>query len=338
MIGRIGPVTDVSAVGRLAGRQGLPHRPDPAGRRPAAWPRTRPGSTCRRPSAPRWPAGTWLNAATDRYPAVVLGANGGAAARHRPADRRRRRCWSAACGSPSSASWTRSPLAPGARLGRAGRLAGRADATSASTATRRPSTPGRRSTPVEAVQAVLGATANPEAPERGDGVPAVGRAGRPGGHRRGVHRPAARARRGGPAGRRGRGGQHDGDLGAGTAGGDRPAPVARAPPGARSGCSSSPSRCCCPRSAASAGVCLGIAVTTAYASYQDWPTTVPLWATARRRRRDPGHRWAGRPLPGHPGRPAVPDRGAGHPVTDGHIDQHGHLNALVVGKAGHAVT
>ena len=28
-----------------------------------------------------------------------------------------------------------------------------------------------------------------------------------------------------------------------------------------------------------AGVCLGIAVTTAYASYQDWPTTVPLWAT-----------------------------------------------------------
>ena len=28
-----------------------------------------------------------------------------------------------------------------------------------------------------------------------------------------------------------------------------------------------------------AGVCLGIAVTTAYATYQGWPTTVPLWAT-----------------------------------------------------------
>ena len=49
--------------------------------------------------------------------------------------------------------------------------------------------------------------------------------------RRGVHRPAARPGRGGAAGRRRRRGQHDGDLGAGTARRDRPAPLARRHPG-----------------------------------------------------------------------------------------------------------
>ena len=49
------------------------------------------------------------------------------------------------------------------------------------------------------------------------------------------------------------------------------------------------------------GVLLGIGVTAVYAATQGWPTVVPAWATARRRRRHPGHRRARRPLPGHPG-------------------------------------
>ena len=84
---------------------------------------------------------------------------------------------------------------------------------------------------VPAVRDVLAATANPSAPVPGGGVAAIGCSGREAGDRAGVQRTAARARRGRPAGRRGRRGQHDGDLGAGAPGRDRATPVPRRDPG-----------------------------------------------------------------------------------------------------------
>ena len=103
MIARIGPVTDVAAIGTVDAKV---YRNDriPAGQTggisvhaaqldlPATV-----GATVR--------DGTWLNAATARYPAVVLGAPAAAAARHRRG--RDDQVWLGGSGSPSSASSTR---------------------------------------------------------------------------------------------------------------------------------------------------------------------------------------------------------------------------------------
>ena len=142
----------------------------------------------------------------------------------------------------------------GAGQRRADRLAGRRATCSASTATRRPSTPGPRDSQVEAVRAVLAATANPEAPGRGRRCPARRtrwpRSGPPTRPSPGCCSAWARWR----------------CWSAASAwptrwssrcwnAAPRSACAGRsAPPAARSGCSSWPSRCCCPRSAALGGV------------------------------------------------------------------------------------
>ena len=77
-----------------------------------------------------------------------------------------------------------------------------------------------------AVDNLLAAQANPENPERGQRLPALGRADRPGRRRGRLRHPVPRPGRGRAAGRRGRRGQHHDHLGAGTPPGDRAAPRA----------------------------------------------------------------------------------------------------------------
>ena len=139
----------------------------------------RPTWTCSAPSAAELADGRFLNAATARYPAVVLGRDGGRAARASPAAGRqvwlggalvhRRRHPARRC------RWPRSWTAPRWSAGRPPRrylgFDGHADARS---------TPGPTDDQVEAVRAVLAATANPPAPNEVTVSPAVGRAGRPG--------------------------------------------------------------------------------------------------------------------------------------------------------------
>ena len=137
---------------------------------------------------------------------------------------------SAASGSPWSASSTRCRWRRELDTRRAGRLAARRrllgfDGHPTTVYTR------SRDDAVEAVRRCSPRPPTRSTPNEVTGLPAVRRAGREGGHRRDVHRAAARARRGGAARRRRRGGQHDGDLGAGAARRDRPAPVARRDPG-----------------------------------------------------------------------------------------------------------
>ena len=74
MIGRIGPVTVGHRDRRGAGRPGLPHRPDPGGGDRRHRGARGPPRPARHGRAPTVAAGTWLNAATARYPAVVLGS------------------------------------------------------------------------------------------------------------------------------------------------------------------------------------------------------------------------------------------------------------------------
>ena len=105
MIARIGPVPSVAATGAVPDAQvyrtdqhpgggDRRHRGDGGPPRPARHRRARSVA-----------AGTWLNAATARYPAVVLGS---AAAERLGVPRPgRTRCGSAASGSPSSASSNR---------------------------------------------------------------------------------------------------------------------------------------------------------------------------------------------------------------------------------------
>lgn len=54
------------------------------------------------------------------------------------------------------------------------------------------------------------------------------------------------------------------------------------------------------------GALLGIAVTSVYSATGRWPAVVPPWGQRGRRGRNPGHRGARRPLPGHPRRPPGP--------------------------------
>ena len=182
MIGRIGPVHPVAATGTVADAQGLPHRPDPGGadrRHRGAGGAHR---TCSSTVGATVASGTWLNAATARYPAVVLGS--AAAERLGIGDGRAdHRCclggqWFTVVGILDPV-----PLAP--ELDSAALVGWPAAArrTWASTGTRRPSTRDRRTRRSRRCGRVLAATANPRAPERGQGVPAVGRAGRPAGHR-----------------------------------------------------------------------------------------------------------------------------------------------------------
>ena len=101
---------------------------------------------------------------------------------------------------------------------------------------------------------------------------------------------AARPRRGGVAGRRGRRGQHDGDLGAGTPRRDRPAPCARRHPGpdpaqflAESLLLSAPRRGRRRRCSASASP-------RCTPAPSDWAVVVPAWAMRRRAGRHAAHR------------------------------------------------
>ena len=254
MIGRIGPV-DVGHRDRAA--------------------RPTPGSTATTGSRPGRPAASPCCAARldllDTVGATVAAAAPGST---RPPARTRRSCSARpppqrlGIGAAGPASGlARRPVVhrrrhprpgaarPRARLRRAGRLAGAPRRTSASTATRPPSTPGPRRPRSRRSGRCWRATANPEAPNEVEvSRPSDALAAQQAADAR-VHRAAARAGRGGAAGRRRRRGQHDGDLGAGTARRDRAAPLARAPPGGRSARSSSPSRCCCRRSAAPAACC-----------------------------------------------------------------------------------
>ena len=108
--------------------------------------------------------GTWLNEATARYPAVVLGDDGGAPARDRRSRARTSGSSSATSGSRSSASSTRcrSRTSSTPRPWSAGRWR---RSCSASTATRRTVYERSRDDAVDAVRAVLPQTANPEHPE-----------------------------------------------------------------------------------------------------------------------------------------------------------------------------
>ena len=125
-----------AATGTGRRRQRLPHRPASRTARPAASPCSPPTRTCSARSAATVADGTWLNAATGRYPAVVLGARRGRAARASPAAGRQvlaRRALVHRRRHPDAG-------AAGARAGLAPRWSagpGRRGAASASTATRR---------------------------------------------------------------------------------------------------------------------------------------------------------------------------------------------------------
>ena len=230
MIGRIGPVTSVTATGAVTDAHVYRNDQIPPAR-PAA-------SRC------------------SRRRLDLLGHRRRHARQRRLAQRGHRRgtrpwCWAPAR-PPGSGSARRSAdilvwlggalvhrgrrpgtRAAGPRAGhrRAGRLAGRGRPCWPSTATRRPSTPGPATTRSSAVQAVLGGDRQPGAPERGEGVATRPTRWPPG-------RPPTRRFTGlllglgavallvGGVGR----GQHDGHLGAGAAGGDRAAPLARRHP------------------------------------------------------------------------------------------------------------
>ena len=104
--------------------------------------------------------------------------------------------------------------------------------------------------------------------------------------------------------------QHHGHLRARAAWRDRPAPRAGRHPAPHHASSSSPSPRCSPCSAGSPACALGAGATEVYAVTRNEPFVVPLYALIAARRRRPGDRRAGRPVPRGQGRPAQPDRGA----------------------------
>ena len=197
-------------------------RPRPAASR--CWPRT---STCSARSAPRSPTAPgstrpppatrpWCSdaAAAQR---LGIGAAGPQVLARRPVVHRGRHPRAGAAGAR-------------ARLRRADRLAGGGRRTWASTATRPRVYTRSDDAQVEAVRAVLAATANPENPNEVEvSRPSDALAARRATDAH-VHRAAARAGRGGAAGRRDRRGQHDGHLGAGAPRGDRAAALPRCDP------------------------------------------------------------------------------------------------------------
>ena len=315
MIGRIGPVDRVSgdrpAVDATVYRNDhIPARPDRRHRRA-----TRPGSTCSAPSARPSRSGSLAQRRHARYPAVVLGAK--AAQRLGitvgPPDQQ---VWlggrwftvvgildpvplAAELDPPALVGWPAAAAVPGLRRAPDHRLH-----------------PDPAETGSSRSSAVLAATANPEHPNEVQ-----------------VSRPsdalaakqatdatftgaAARPRRGGAAGRRGRRGQHDGDLGAGA---PRPEIGLRRSLGATRGqirVQFLAESLLLSALGGVGGVLLGHRrhrrCTPPTRAGRRWCRPGP---SLGRRRRDPGHRRGRRPLPGDPGRPPVPDRGARHGVT-----------------------
>jgi putative ABC transport system permease protein len=158
--------------------------------------------------------GTWLNAATARYPAVVLGVNAAGRLGITEAGRLVHLGgeYFAVVGILEPV-----PLVPeldsAALVGpvAAQRYLGSGDDLPVTVYLR------AAEDRVPAVRDVLAATANPHRALPGGGLPAVRRARRQDRHRACAQRVAAGPRRGGAAGRRRRRGEHDGDLGAGTA-------------------------------------------------------------------------------------------------------------------------
>ena len=177
-----------------------------------------------------------------------------------------RACGSASAGSPSIGILE--PVDARAELDTRGadRLRRPPSRCSAPTATRRPSTCAPTRTASRPCATLLGRDGEPGAPGGGRGLAPVRRArGARGGQDR-VHVAVPRPRRGGAARRRRRDRQRDGHLRA-RAPARRSACGARsAPRAATSACSSWPSRCCWPASAALAGTLLGAAVTAGYAA------------------------------------------------------------------------
>ncbi|MFD2764325.1 ABC transporter permease [Micromonospora eburnea] len=161
MIGRIGPVRTVAATGLLSGSR--VYRSDLISRSESGGIAARAASLELRDTVGlEVVSGTWLNAATARYPAVVLGATAarrlgiGAAGPDVQVQLGGR--WFTVVGILASA-----PLAPELDLSA---LVGWDAATSYLGFDGHPTTVYARTadTAVEAVRAVLGATANPEAP------------------------------------------------------------------------------------------------------------------------------------------------------------------------------
>ncbi|MFD0541088.1 ABC transporter permease [Actinomadura luteofluorescens] len=221
MVARIAPVREVSATGLVDGakvyRTGKIPEAETNGISAYA-----ARTDLRAATGARLRGGVWLNAATGGFPATVLGST--AARRlgigHAAPDVQvliggR---WFTVIGILERGA---GPRAGRRRAGRLGRGAGPARF-------RRPSDDDlhavgggeRRGRPGGA-----GRDREPGGAERGGGVAAVGRPGGQEGGGRGVHRAAARPRRGRAAGRRRGGRQHHGHLGAGAPVGDRAAPL-----------------------------------------------------------------------------------------------------------------
>ena len=313
---RIGPVT-AAQRGRQHPRRRYAAPTAPTRRRRRADRARQPDRPARHDQRPgRRPDG-FLNPATDRFPTVVLGSVAADPARlHRAATGR------ATPAGVIGDRWFTVDRHPGpdAAVARDRPLR----RWSAGTAARRtcgfdghpdrPLRPGREDA-VEAVAAVLPATVYPELPGAGRGQPALRRARRQTRHREHLLRAVPRAGRGRAAGRRHRGGQHHGRLGAGT-------------PRARSACAG--------RSAPTRGQIRGQFLTESVvlagarrrgrhgARAARPPSATPptqlaarLSAASRwpgRRRR--GRRRAGRRLPvDRARRRADPDRGARHRLT-----------------------
>ena len=191
--------------------------------------------------------GRFLDAATGRYPTVVLGAD---AAATLGIDDTGSRVW-------LGGRWftvDRHPAARHARvrLGQHGadRLRRRGLAVRRPTATRARSTSAPIRTGSRRCATCSAGDRQPRAPRGGRRLTAVGRAGGQGGGQDRVHVAVPRPRRGRAAGRRRRDRQRDGDLRARAALGDRPAASARRHAAAR--------RRAVPRRVAAAGRCLAV--------------------------------------------------------------------------------
>ena len=272
MIRRIGPVESV-ATGAVDAH-GSAHRPDPGGRD-------------RRDHGPRGtdphlletlhgrsPGGVFLNDATARYPAVVLGRRprqrlgitrgqtspSGIGERWftvvgilEPSASRRELDAAALVGLPGGGEPVRAPTGP------PGTVYVRSDQAAVTAVRGGP----RRRPPTRRTRT------------RSPGSPAVGRARGPGRGGDGVHRavPGPRGRR--PARRRRRDRQRDADVGPRAAGRDRAPARARGDARATSRSSSWPSRSAFALLGGLLGVGVGIAVSVAYATFQGWIVVIP---------------------------------------------------------------
>ena len=241
MIGRIGPVESVSATGNV----------DATVRRTDRIPEQETGGiavTAARTDLPgvlgaTVRSGRFLDAATERYPAVVLGS---VAAQRLGIVRADPEVMVFVGGEWFTVVGILDPVPLAPEIDRSA-LIGFGVAESLLGFSGNPGTIYTRSADdaVEAVRAVLAATANPGEPGGGEGQPAVRRPGRQGRHRRRLHRPVPGAGGGRAAGRRGRDRQRHGHLGARAAVGDRPAAGPGGDPGAGPAASSWPRPCSC---------------------------------------------------------------------------------------------